>query len=239
VLADIQAQGGVDGYWLLGDYCALGPDPVEVLERITKLPNAQFIRGNTDRYITTNNAPEPSLAAVTANPSLLAKHTEVQRSMAWTQGAITVTGWLDWVAQLPLDIRLTLPDGTRVLLVHAAPGADDGQGIYPTHTDEELRTLLGQPEADVICVGHNHCVIDRTLENWRVLNPGSLSNPLASDVRASYMIINADEAGYRVQAYRVDYDHMAAIEQVRKVQHPGAGYIIRLLSGQIKRAWET
>ena len=49
VLDDIEQNGGVDGYWFLGDYAAIGANPVKVLERITTLPNATFIRGNTDR----------------------------------------------------------------------------------------------------------------------------------------------------------------------------------------------
>ena len=33
VLADIERRGGVEGYWLLGDYCAIGFDPAGVLDR--------------------------------------------------------------------------------------------------------------------------------------------------------------------------------------------------------------
>ena len=47
VLRDVSARGEVDGYWVLGDIVALGPDPVRVLERLTALPNATIIRGNT------------------------------------------------------------------------------------------------------------------------------------------------------------------------------------------------
>ena len=35
VLADIQSQGEVDAYWVLGDFAALGYDPVTPLEKIT------------------------------------------------------------------------------------------------------------------------------------------------------------------------------------------------------------
>ena len=59
VLADIEAQGGVDTYWLLGDFSSLGYDPVGVLERVTKLPNAFFLRGNHDRYTVTGERPGP------------------------------------------------------------------------------------------------------------------------------------------------------------------------------------
>ncbi len=34
VLEDIQAQGDVDAYWVLGDLAAIGYDPVGVLERL-------------------------------------------------------------------------------------------------------------------------------------------------------------------------------------------------------------
>ena len=57
VLADIEAQGGVDGYWGLGDLAALGPEPVAVLERLAQLPNACFTRRNTERYVVTGQRP--------------------------------------------------------------------------------------------------------------------------------------------------------------------------------------
>ena len=51
VLQDIQSIGGVDEYWFLGDFAAIGDDPLGVLEQIASLSRAHFIRGNTDRYI--------------------------------------------------------------------------------------------------------------------------------------------------------------------------------------------
>ncbi len=55
VLADIQSQGKVDAYWVLGDFAALGYDPVTPLEKITALSHASFTRGNTDRYVVTGD----------------------------------------------------------------------------------------------------------------------------------------------------------------------------------------
>lgn len=45
VLADIQRQGKVDAYWGLGDFAALGYDPVTPLERITALQHARSPAG--------------------------------------------------------------------------------------------------------------------------------------------------------------------------------------------------
>src|SRR3989304_6046297 len=97
VLADVRAQGDVDAYWFLGDYAALGYDPVGVLERIEKLPNAIFIRGNTEHYVVTGQRPAPTVEQVQADARLLDKFTEVTNSFAWTQGAVTIGGLLGGV----------------------------------------------------------------------------------------------------------------------------------------------
>ena len=60
VLADIEGSKAVDEYWILGDIVALGPAPIEVLERLTTLPYARFIRGNIDRYVYTGDRPPPT-----------------------------------------------------------------------------------------------------------------------------------------------------------------------------------
>lgn len=44
VLTDIEQQGAVDEYWVLGDLVEAGPDPVAVLERLRQLPNVRFIQ---------------------------------------------------------------------------------------------------------------------------------------------------------------------------------------------------
>lgn len=68
VLADIRARGGVDAYLVLGDLAAIGYDPVSVLERLVALPNVRFVRGNTDRYVVTDERPPPTLQDVRRNP---------------------------------------------------------------------------------------------------------------------------------------------------------------------------
>src|SRR5262245_27569741 len=117
VLADIRTVGGVQGYWLLGDLAATAHDPVGVTERRAERPHAVFIRGNTDRCTVSGDSPTPLEADVLADLSLLPIFGDVNRSFGWTQGALAVTGWQDWLNDLPLEYHLTLPDGTRVLLV--------------------------------------------------------------------------------------------------------------------------
>ena len=237
VLADIEAQGGVDTYWILGDFSAMGYDPVGVLERVTKLPNVFFLRGNHDRYTVTGERPGPTLEQAQANPRLVPMLLMMAANLAWTQGHILASGWWSWFEQLPLELRRTLPDGTRVLGVHAAPGLDDGIGITPLLSDDELRGLLAPAEADLVIVGHTHVPLDRTIDQVRVFNLGSISNPMRPRVEASYAILEADASGYNLQLRYVDYDRQAVIEELQRVKHPTADFLAKFIQGEITPPW--
>jgi hypothetical protein len=163
-------------------------------------------------------------------------------SWAWSKGWLSATGWFDWVCQLPLEIRIALPNGQTLLGVHAMPGYADGPGIGPHITDAELSTWLAGCTADIICVGHTHIPFLREVNQVTVLNPGAVSNPLAPDLRASYALLDADTQGWTAQHRRVEYDHAAVIAAVEHSQHPAASFIIdhqvgnRTIDGMIAAA---
>ena len=140
VVADGRALG-VEAWWVLGDLVAIGAEPVATLELLTNLPGVHFVRGNTDRYVVSGERPPPHQDEVHANPGLMPLFTTIESSFSWTRGYLTGHGWLDWLAALPAQQRLELPDGTRLLGVHASPHSDDGVGITPDLSDEELAGL--------------------------------------------------------------------------------------------------
>jgi predicted phosphodiesterase len=237
-LADILARGGVDGYWILGDLCAIGFDPAGVLERLSTLPNALFVRGNADRYVTSGELPDPSFEQVRADPSLVPLLAEVSGSFSWTKGYVSGRGWFGWLAALPTEHRLTLPDGTRVLLTHASPtGNDEGTGLNPSLTDDELRAEIAGCEADLVCVGHFHMATQRRVDGVQIINPGAVNNNFAPDLRAGYAILEADTNGYTVSFHRAAYDLEAAKEATLSSGNPGAGYILRFLRGEVRASW--
>jgi predicted phosphodiesterase len=229
VLEDIEAQGGVDKYLILGDMVAIGPEPVPVLERLHQLPNVQFVRGNTDRYLVTGERPPPTIAESEKDARLLPILVDVAHTFAWTQGVVTQGGWLSWLQELPFEIRLTLPDGTRLLGIHGAPGADDIP-IYPTLSDQEITTHLTDCEADLICMGHTHTAMNRQVGDWHVVNLGSISNPKGDDWRASYVYLTADSTGYEVQHRRVAYDYQAVLDILEALHHPSRAFITSLFN---------
>ncbi len=231
VLKDIQRQGEVDRYWILGDFVALGYDPVTPLEKITTLFHASFTRGNTDRYVVTEDLPVQPQKAL-EDPALLSEVIEATRSFSWTRGYVSATGWLGWLTNLPLEVRLTLPDGTRLLGVHASPGRDDGPGIQSKHSNEDLEQRLAGSEADLVIVGHTHVSLDRQVGKVRVVNLGSVSNPVTSGLQATYVLLDADEHGYSIQLRRVDYDREAVIKGIKQSRHPTPSLLIRFMRGE-------
>ena len=238
VLADVAARGGADEYWFLGDLVAVGPQPVATLERIHSLPHFRTIRGNTDRYAATLDRPHPTLAEVAANPALLPIFAEVAHTFAWTMGTLAAAGWLEVVASLPLETRLTLPDGTRLLGVHAAPGTDDGKGLHPYRSDEAMLAMLTGCAADLLCCGHTHWPMNRRVGGYHVINVGSVSNPLTPGLGAWYVLLHATSTGYTIEHHAVEYDRAAVIAEVQRVRHPAGDYIVSILQGEkVRHHW--
>jgi predicted phosphodiesterase len=213
-----------------GDLVALGPRPVQVLEILAALPNARFVRGNTDRYVGLGGRPSPSLDEVRKNSELLNSLAEVANTFAWTQGMVTAAGWLEWLQGLPLEMTSTLPDGTRFLGVHASPGRDDGGGIVPDLTPTEITELLAGCDADLVCVGHTHRPSEHRTVGVHIVNLGAVSLSATEDKCSSYVLLDAGQDRYEVQHRRVLYDRSAVIEQLKSIGHPGRAYLIKHLS---------
>ena len=225
-------QRGVDRWWALGDLVAIGPEPVRTLELLVDLPLMIAIAGNTERYVLTDDRPPPSAQDVIAHPELLDTYAAVQRSFAWTCGALAAHDWLDWLRDLLPEHRMVLPDETAVLGVHATPGRDDGKGITPHRDEADLRHDLKGAEAGVVVAGHTHQPTDRRIGDIRAVNLGSVSNPITDDLRASYAILHADRHQHTIEHRRVAYDRDAFLRTVARSGHPSADYIASFQRGE-------
>lgn len=218
VLGDIETQGGVGGYLVLGDLVAQGFDPAAVLRRLAELPGAIFVRGNTDRYTVAGTRAWPTIEQAQIDATLVSPLATIAQGFAWTHGYLSATGWVDWLAALQLEQRLTLPDGTRLLAVHASPGRDDGPGLGPDSRERDVRDLFRGCRADLVCVGHTHHPIERRVAGVHIVNAGSVSNPPrdGTDWRASYAMLEANDEGYTIRLHRVSYDRGAVVRAIRE-----------------------
>ena len=239
LLADVEAAGGVDAHWMIGDVADMGSDPSGCIALLRGLDNLVVIRGNADRAVSESGSAGGRARELAAIRSLsdadaLAALMYLEEA-AWTRGAITQAGieHLAWLKGLPLESRQTLSDGTRVLLVHAAPGRDDGAGPLASHSDDDVRSMLAGCDADLIFVGHTHTPLDRTVDGIRVINTGSVSNPVTGDRRAMWTLLDADASGYRVERRFVDYDRDAYLRTLVAVEHPARALIWHYFGGEL------
>lgn len=220
VLADIAAAGGVDATWVIGDVSDMGSDPVGCIARLQGVPELAIVRGNGDRAVVRSDADSLAARLPDLSPDDVRLELMYVEEAAWARGAITMAGQLAWLASLPLEVRETLPDGTRVLLVHASPGTDEGTGFRAGQLDNEMRAIWGSSEAELVLVGHTHIPLDRTVDGVRIFNTGSVSNPVTKDHRAMWALLDIDESGYRIERRFAEYDRERYLRQVRSLDHP-------------------
>ncbi len=227
---------GVEKFWCLGDAVAHGPRPVEVVARLRDLVSLRCIRGNTDRYVLTGD-----LGGII--PAIDHPHTaeewrvlaDARESFAWTRGCLVGGGQLEWLAGLPLEQRVDLPDGTRALLVHASPGRDDGPGMSADQSDEALAEAgFTGAEADLILVGHTHVPGEREIARRHLVNPGPVSLPRTSDDLARWAVLEATTVGYTVEPRTVRYDLARVVDDLARQRHPASHWLAaKMTSGAV------
>ena len=238
VIRAVDESGGVNGWWVLGDNLAIGADPVGVLELLDTLPEAKFVKGNTDHYILNNwkDYPPPYIEESLNDAEKIRVIAEISRSFAWTQGMITASGWWDWNAGMPVEIGITLPCNKRVLLSHAHAGAYDGWGITPVESDETVARHFNREE-DIFFVGHTHYPQERQVNGKHIINPGAVGNPVSNEIVARYVILESDESSFEVTFHKASYDVDAVIEQIYHVNHPTPEYLAHFYRGEFVPDW--
>jgi predicted phosphodiesterase len=242
---DDAADCQVDRWWVLGDLVLSGPRPAEVLELLRSLPGVEMLRGNTDRYVLTGEQPAPHATAADAarKVDLVERYGLMAAGIGWTRGVLTHAGLLGTLIDLPGQLRLGLPDGTRVLGVHASPDADAGLGIEPGISDDQLGRVLAGCAADVVIGGHTHRATDRLFNEIRVLNPGSTGIPQRPGEAGWLLLEFADGperrddptgdtvAGLRAEQRIAPFDVDAVVRDLYARLHPNTEFLEAVLTG--------
>ena len=218
VLSDCRGKH-IDEIWVLGDVVALGPDPEGVIERLVDLPSTYFIQGNMDWYIIGNYHGLPP-------------------QIHWTKERVEKKNARFWLESFSLEKRILLPDGTRMLGVHVAPGRYDGEGISPATSEEILEQMLAECYADLVFAAHTHVPMNIHSDSIHVVTLGSVSNQFKGYKNASYIILTANKEGYRVTHRSVPYDREKVIEMIEKSTFPDKEKLIRFMKGEAIAVWQ-
>jgi predicted phosphodiesterase len=226
---------GVREFWCLGDLVAHGPRPVEVVARLRELASLTCVRGNTDRYVLSGDLSGiiPPIDRP-STPKDWRDHAAARESFAWTRGCLVATGQIDWLAGLPLEQRISLPDGRRALLAHSSPGRDDGPGLAGGQSDEALAEAGFAPrEADLVLVGHTHVRCERHLAGCHAANPGSVSLPPRPDDQARWAVLEATGAGYTIEYRSAKYDLAGVVDDLTRQRHPAARWLASKMTARM------
>lgn len=196
VLADAE-RAGARRYLLGGDYALFGPWPHETLDRLEALPEAEWIRGNGERW--------------TADPADAPDTELVQGAVAACAGELGEQR-VRRLADLPGQAVL---DGARYC--HGSP-VSDVRSFLPEPADDE-EELLAEVTEPRLVFGHTHLAFRRRATTpgggeVELFNPGSVGMPWDGDTRAAYALA-ADDGG-EFEHRRVAYDHEGAAAAVRE-----------------------
>jgi len=206
VLADIQSNPP-DEIIVAGDFI-VGPQPREVMDHLQGL-GCKFILGNGEL-------------------NMLKMHQGTAPKEWWTHRQFDLGRWIydnldkeifELLAKLPEQLVVQPRGCPPVRAIHGAPW-DAYAEIFPHEEPEVLtRALMMVPE-DVMIFAHTHLPDVIYHDQKLAVNPGSVSNNLNGDTRASYATLTHDITGWRPRLHFVSYD-LAEVVQIYK----GTGFL--------------
>ena len=181
---------GADHWLLGGDYSAFGPWPRETLELLRELENAEWLRGNGERWL----VDEPNRSGV---------HEPLEAARRELSAAD-----VQWLAALPTHVILG-----SVLFVHASPLSDvESFAAEPREGEERL---LDGVHGRAVVFGHSHLQFRRSGPNGTdLINPGSVGVPLDGDVRAAWALRSGNDVW---EFRRTEYDVERAAAKAREL----------------------
>ena len=217
VLADLHSQD-VEQIVSLGDTITLGPQPLEVLNRLKEL-NGVCIKGNHDWAI---------LRPEDAASLQIAQH--LVPDLLWCRDQLTADN-IDFINSFRDTHEFTFPNGVTVLCFHGSPTSSIDL-IQSTTPAKVLDKYFEGQTADVFIGGHTHIQMHRRHGDKLVLNAGSVGNAFKYAYApgfvpsllpwAEYAILSQNGPSLDVDLRRVYFDTDEVLRRVAESSLPGA-----------------
>lgn len=214
-------QTGFDAIWSLGDVVGYGPWPNECIQRLQQFNGHLRVAGNHDW-------------AALGRLDVEEFNREARKMVLWTQRHLDSAS-LAYLSDLP-DQPLLHGDFT---ITHASPRQPVWEYVHTSSIARENAPYLATP---FCLVGHTHvpriyrltvdgenvaCTtygpvydhdIDLAGPHRLIINPGSVGQPRDNDPRASYALLDTEQALWRYR--RVRYDVEVSQAAMRKAGLP-------------------
>lgn len=195
VLADVECWRP-DQVVLAGDVINRGPRPLECLRLVEQKrlnDGWQIVRGNHEDFV----IDQAKSGAPRSGPQF-----EIYRHSFWTYQKLNRD--VSALESMPFEVSLSGPDSGTLRVVHASM-TNNRDGIYPETPDRQLRKKIA-PAPAVLCVGHTHRPLIRTVDNTLVVNAGAVGMPFDGDPRAAYARLTWNNSRWQAEIVRLSYD---------------------------------
>lgn len=210
VLAEA-AREGVDSVVVGGDV-ATGPLPRQTLDQLMALRDkAQFVRGNAEREIV--DAYDAGMTASDEHQGVL------ERQLAFAASQLTQLQ-RDFLASFPPTVTLDIEGLGPTLFCHGSPRSDT-ESITTVTSEQRLREIVSSTRAATIVCGHTHRQFDRRVDQWRVINAGSVGTPYEGRAGAYWALLGPD-----VELRRTEYDLDRAVAEMEAGGFPDLGELV-------------
>ena len=202
-MLDDAARQGVDLIVYAGDAVNPFPSSSQVWDKIKTL-KIPIVRGNHEDYVLAMHDP--------ANQAGLRDKIEFHPVRYTLQSLSRAT--IAEIADLPLTLTLRGPGGDDVLVCHASP--HNTRRSFSRPMDEAMVASLSQVSERIVVAGHIHEQWQkRWRDKWLVLCGGA-GLPLNGNCAAQYLILAHHNGGWNIAHQSVNYDHAAALRQIRE-----------------------
>ena len=197
-------QAQVDRIVIGGDVIA-GPMPLETLKYLleTDIPT-DFIMGNGDEEVLNH------MHGIVSNK--VPDH--VQEIIRWVAQQLPPE-YEQVIASWSNTATIPMPELGDVLFCHATPRNNTEIFTRLTPEDHLLPVFAGVTASVVVC-GHTHMPFDRTINNIRVVNAGSVGMPYGKS-GAHWLLLDSN-----IHFQHTDYNLTDAVNIIRKTNYPQA-----------------
>ncbi len=207
VWADL-SQFEVDHVVVAGDVINWGPFSLEVLEFLDeRRERCSIVRGNHEFYLLDYDSPRAPEAWKRITGERLT-------GPRWIHQLIGDT-WRRRIAGWPDTLSLRFADAVPLRVVHGAPG-NPWQGVYEDTPVEVVAEAFASVKESTVVSAHTHLTLDRQVDRWHIVNPGSAGNPTDGIPDASYMLLESGEGGWHATHRRVPFDRSRVIQELER-----------------------
>ena len=214
----INKRSNIDQIICLGDYFALGPDPMGCFELLNSLSNCVFIRGNHERYLIEKlwTHERPNLEGMSPDDPICK---EIIQNEEWTANIIGKKG-----REFCNNTRIAerqIVDNTLVEFTHAwyqrdeIPPTINEATAWKNHVSKANKKIKNF----IFVHGHTHIPRKEKEDNLMILCQGATGLPFDEDPRGSIAFLTIGNE-FNWEIVRFEYDRDKTIEMLEKIKPP-------------------